>query len=107
MSVIDTLEVRLRADTSLITARLNALADRLERLRSGADTTLSGLERTARSSVRTQTNLAARLNVTARALKNVAANAKAAADGIGLHRLDEVNLVGEKKAAHTAVFIKQ
>lgn len=112
MAAVETLEVRFQANIGSLSASISYLIGRIGSLNAaaisaraaignlgaGASLSLIRLSGAAQDSARRQTKLASRLKNTSRALRGVAASAKAATDGIGLHRLDEVNLVGERDA---------
>ena len=112
MAAVETLEVRFQANIGSLSASISYLIGRIGSLNAaaisaraaignlgaGASLSLVRLRGAAQDSARRQTKLASRLKNTSRALRGVAASAKAATDGIGLHRLDEVNLVGERDA---------
>lgn len=113
MATVETLEVRFQANIGSLSASISYLIGRIGSLNAaairaraaignlgaGASLSLIRLSSAAQNSAKRQTKLASRLKNTSRALRGVAASAKAAVDGIGLHRLDEVNLVGEREAA--------
>ena len=105
MAAVETLEVRFQANIGSLSASISYLIGRIGSLNAaaisaraaignlgaGASLSLIRLNGAAQNSARRQTKLASRLKNTSRALRGVAASAKAATDGIGLHRLDEVN----------------
>lgn len=112
MAAVETLEVRFQANIGSLSASISALIGQIGSLSAaavsakaaigslgvGASAGIIRLTGAASASAKSQTKLASKLKNTSRALRGVAASAKAAEDGIGLHRLDEINLVGEKAA---------
>jgi len=111
MAIVETLEVRFLAKLGNLGAQISAVTGLLTGLGSASGAAMgavaggalllgSAMDRVGLSSAQAtkkQARLRSGLKKTARALKGVSAAAADAAEGIGLHRLDEINLVGEKK----------
>ncbi len=112
MAAVETLEVRFQANIGSLSASISALIGKIGNLNAaaigaranigsiGVDASvgLVRLSDAAAASAKNQSKLTSKLKGTSRALRGVAASARAAQDGIGLHRLDEINLVGERAA---------
>ena len=109
MAIVETLEVRfianlgkLGAQIATLTASLNTLGGRGTAAMAAvtgaallAGRAMKGMDNVSAEAEKKQTRLASKLKKTGRALKGVSNAAKQAAEGIGLHKMDEVNLVGE------------
>ena len=110
MAIVETLEVRFVAKLGNLAAQIAAVTGALSGLSGASDAAMgavTGASQTAKNALdqvslstagaeKRQSGLADKLKKTGRALKNVTAQAKKAAEGIGLHKLDEVNLVGDQ-----------
>lgn len=110
MAIVETLEVRFVAKLGNLAAQIAGITAALSGLSGASDAALgsvTGASQTAKNALdgislstagaeKRQTGLADKLKKIGRALKNVTAQAKKAAEGIGLHKLDEINLVGDQ-----------
>lgn len=111
MAVVETLEVRFQASMGNLGVQIGGIISKLNSLNGAsavslgafaklsvkADGAVSGLNAASVKSAQSQQRLASKLKKTSNALKNVSSAAKKAVKGIGLHRMDEVNLTGDQK----------
>jgi len=116
MAIVETLEIRFVAKLGNLGAQIAAITGALNGISAASGTAmasvggashlakkaLDGVGLSADTAGRKQSDLAARLKKTGRALKNVGKQAKKAAEGIGLHKMDEINLVGDQKKSSSS-----
>ena len=107
MAIVETLEIRFMAKLGNLGAQIAAVTSALRNiggtsvvamgaLTGGlhvAQRALASVNDASLTADKSQKRLASSLKKTGRALKSVGSAAKQASDGIGLHKLDEVNLV--------------
>ena len=108
MAIVETLEIRFRANLGNLGAQIAAVTAALAGMGTTSSMVLGAVtgaallagrsmdrvSLSARTAEKRQTKLAAKLKKTGHALRSVSTAAKQAAEGIGLHKMDEVNLVG-------------
>lgn len=111
MAIVETLEVRFAAKLGNLGVQIAALTGALGKLGWASSTAalgiagaslaarkaLNGANLSVAQAEKSHARFASRLKKTSRAFKNVSGAAKQAAEGIGLHRMDEINLVGEQE----------
>lgn len=111
MAIVETLEVRFAAKLGNLGVQIAALTGALGKLGWASSTValgiagaslaarkaLNGANLSVAQAEKSHARFASRLKKTSRAFKNVSGAAKQAAEGIGLHRMDEINLVGEQE----------
>lgn len=116
MAIVETLEIRFTAKLGNLAAQIAAITSALGGLSGAGDAAmaavsgasfaaknaLDGVSAASREAEKKQGSLASKLKKTGRALKNVSSQAKKAAEGIGLHKMDEVNLVGDDKSGSSS-----
>ena len=106
MAIVETLEIRFVAKLGDLGAQIAAITAALSGLKTASGAAMASVGSASHLAEKAldgvaagekQSDLASKLKKTGRALKNVSAQAQKAAEGIGLHKLDEVNLVGDEK----------
>lgn len=116
MAIVETLEIRFVAKLGNLGSQIAAITGALAGISAAtgaAMASVSGASHLAKKALdgvglstleagKKQSDLAARLKKTGRALKNVSKQARKAAEGIGLHKMDEINLVGDQKKSSSS-----